>query len=90
MWYCNTNPLLLFHRLGRQALDEKKCGHTAKALYCMKRKKSLQDILEKRLKSMETMDTVLIKIESSQDDLQVYKAEALFISSSILNIHFLI
>lgn len=56
----------------------------------MKRKKNLQEILEKRLKSMETMDTVLIKIESSQDDLQVYKAEALFISSSILNIHFLI
>lgn len=63
--------LPLFCRLGRQALDEKKRGHTAKALYCMKRKKSLQEILEKRLKSMETMDTVLMKIESSQDDLQV-------------------
>lgn len=58
-------------RLGKQALEEKKKGHTAKALYCIKRKKSLQEILEKRLRSMETMDTVLMKIESSQDDLQV-------------------
>jgi len=55
-------------------LDEKKRGHTAKAMYCMKRKKSLEEILEKRLKSMETMDTVLMKIESSQDDLQARTA----------------
>lgn len=61
-----------FYRLGKQAIEEKKNGRTAKALYCLKRKKSLQEILEKRLQSMETMDTVLMKIESSQDDLQVF------------------
>ncbi|KAI8638209.1 Snf7-domain-containing protein [Parasitella parasitica] len=60
--------------LGKQAIEEKKNGHTAKAMYCLKRKKNLQDILKKRLRSMETMDNVLIKIESAQDDFQVVQA----------------
>lgn len=59
------------HRLAKEAVDENKRGHISKALYCLKRKKNLQEVLERRLKSMETMDTVLLKIESSQDDLQV-------------------
>ncbi|KAI9480279.1 MAG: Snf7-domain-containing protein [Benjaminiella poitrasii] len=60
--------------LAKEALLEKKKGHTAKALYCLKRKKNLHEILERRLKSMETMDTILMKIESSQDDIQVIQA----------------
>lgn len=58
-------------KLSKEAIIEKNNGHIPKALYCLKRKKSLQDILEKRLKSMETMDTILLKIESSKDDIQV-------------------
>ncbi|KAI8360839.1 Snf7-domain-containing protein, partial [Choanephora cucurbitarum] len=60
--------------LTQASIQEKKQGHTAKALYCLKRKKNLQQILERRLKSMETMDTILLKIESSQDDLQIVQA----------------
>ncbi|KAI7897525.1 Snf7-domain-containing protein [Cokeromyces recurvatus] len=60
--------------LGKEALEEKKKGHKAKAFYCLKRKKNLQEVLERRLKSMETMDTILMKIESSQDDIQVIQA----------------
>ncbi|KAI8347646.1 Snf7-domain-containing protein [Blakeslea trispora] len=60
--------------LTQASIQEKNQGHTAKALYCLKRKKNLQQILERRLKSMETMDTILMKIESSQDDLQIVQA----------------
>lgn len=60
-------------RLSKEAVVEKSSGHIPKALYCLKRKKSLQEVLEKRLKSMETMETILLKIESSKDDLQVNK-----------------
>jgi hypothetical protein len=63
--------LLYWNRLQKQSLEEKKKGHTSKALYCLKRRKNLLEILDRRLKSMETMDTVLMKIETSQDDLQV-------------------
>lgn len=61
--------------LHKQSIEEKRLGHTSKALYCLKRKKNLQEVLERRLKSMETMDTVLMKIETSKDDLQVIKKE---------------
>ncbi|GAA5805255.1 Snf7-domain-containing protein [Helicostylum pulchrum] len=60
--------------LHKQSLEEKKLGHTAKALYCLKRKKNLQHILERRLKSVETMDNILLKIQTSKDDIQVVQA----------------
>lgn len=65
--------------LHNQSIEEKRLGHTSKALYCLKRKKNLQEILERRLKSMETMDTVLMKIETSKDDLQVRKKKKVYI-----------
>jgi hypothetical protein len=55
-----------------EAVLEKKKGHQAKALYCLKRKKTLDGLVEKRLKSVETIETVLIKVESSHDDIQVW------------------
>lgn len=61
----------------RQSLEEKRLGHTAKALYCLKRKKNLQQILESRLKSMETMDNILLKIQTSKDDLQVSEKKSI-------------
>ncbi|CAO3692824.1 unnamed protein product [Rhizopus stolonifer] len=59
---------------GHFSVTEHKEGHAAKARYYLKRKKNLEQVLEKRLKSMETMDTVLIKIETSHDDIQVVQA----------------
>jgi hypothetical protein len=58
----------------KQSVEEKRQGHTSMALYCLKRRKNLIQILERRLKSMETLDTILMKIETSQDDLQVSKS----------------
>ena len=60
--------------LHQESIQEKQKGNTAKALYCLKRKKNLIEVLEKRLKSMETMDTILMKIETSKDDIQVVQA----------------
>ncbi|KAI7897422.1 Snf7-domain-containing protein [Mucor mucedo] len=60
--------------LHKESLEEKRLGHTAKALYCLKRKKNLQQILERRLQSLETMDNILLKIQTSKDDLQVVQA----------------
>lgn len=57
--------------LQKQSIEEKKLGRTSKALYCLKRRNNLQQVLEKRLKSMETMDAILLKIETSKDDIQV-------------------
>ncbi|KAI8886930.1 hypothetical protein K501DRAFT_176641 [Backusella circina FSU 941] len=60
--------------LEQQSREEKSKGRIPKALYCLKKKRTLQDILQKRLHSMETMDTILMKMEASQDDKQVVEA----------------
>jgi hypothetical protein len=57
--------------LEQQSRQEKSKGRIPKALYCLKKKKTLQGILQKRLHSLETMDTILMKMEASQDDKQV-------------------
>ncbi|KAI8143088.1 Snf7-domain-containing protein [Fennellomyces sp. T-0311] len=49
-------------------------GRKAQALYAFKKKKHLLEILDRRLKSLETMETLLMKIEASQNDLQVIQA----------------
>lgn len=43
----------------------------AQALYAHKRKKHIMEILDRRLRSLETMEMMLLKIETSQNDLQV-------------------
>ncbi|KAI7852395.1 Snf7-domain-containing protein [Circinella umbellata] len=49
-------------------------GRKSQALYAFKKKKHLLEILDRRLKSLETMETLLMKIEASQNDLQVVQA----------------
>lgn len=58
----------------RLSVEEHKKGHKAKSLYYIRKRKGFQQILEKRIKSMETMDNILMKIETSHDDLQVVQA----------------
>ncbi|KAI8887620.1 hypothetical protein K501DRAFT_242083 [Backusella circina FSU 941] len=60
--------------LEMEAIQEKKKGHQAKTLYCLKRKKTLDGLVDKRLTSVETIETVLMKVESSHDDIQVVQA----------------
>lgn len=43
------------------------------AVYMYKKNKKMEDILNNRLKTLETMETILLKIEASQNDLQVTK-----------------
>jgi hypothetical protein len=40
----------------------------------LKKKKQIVDILDRRLKTLETMETILLKIEASQNDIQVIQA----------------
>lgn len=40
----------------------------------LKKKKQIGDIIDRRLKTLETMETILLKIEASQNDIQVVKA----------------
>ncbi|PHZ14555.1 uncharacterized protein RHIMIDRAFT_235328 [Rhizopus microsporus ATCC 52813] len=58
----------------RLSVEEHKKGHKAKSLYYIRKRKGFQQVLEKRIKSMETMDNILMKIETSHDDLQVVQA----------------
>ncbi|KAI8997599.1 Snf7-domain-containing protein [Pilobolus umbonatus] len=44
------------------------------AIYTLKKKKQIEEILDRRLKSLETMETILLKIEASQNDIQVVQA----------------
>jgi hypothetical protein len=37
----------------------------------LRKKKQVEEILDRRLKTLETMETMLLKIEASQNDLQV-------------------
>jgi hypothetical protein len=40
----------------------------------LKKKNQVVDILDRRLKTLETMETILLKIEASQNDIQVVQA----------------
>lgn len=44
------------------------------AVYMLRKKKQIDEILERRFKTLETMETILLKIETSQNDLQVVEA----------------
>ncbi|KAI9321073.1 Snf7-domain-containing protein [Dichotomocladium elegans] len=57
--------------LAKQHYAEKR---KPQALYAFRRKKHMMDILDRRLKSLETMETMLLRIEASQNDLQVVQA----------------
>ncbi|KAI9488809.1 Snf7-domain-containing protein [Zychaea mexicana] len=49
-------------------------GRKSQAMYAFKKKKHLLEILDRRLRSVETMETLLMKIEASQNDLQIVRA----------------
>ncbi|CEP15970.1 hypothetical protein [Parasitella parasitica] len=44
------------------------------AVYMLRKKRHIEEILERRFKTLETMETILLKIETSQNDLQVVEA----------------
>ncbi|KAI8391693.1 uncharacterized protein BYT42DRAFT_489833 [Radiomyces spectabilis] len=48
--------------------------HIPQALYLLKRKKNLLQLLERRMQILDTMESMLFRIEISQDDLQVVEA----------------
>ncbi|KAI9365277.1 hypothetical protein BD770DRAFT_313281 [Pilaira anomala] len=50
-----------------------KNNHKPQAAYMLKKKKQVDHVLEGRLKTLETMETILLKIEASQNDLQASK-----------------
>ncbi|KAI8640356.1 Snf7-domain-containing protein [Parasitella parasitica] len=60
-----------FLRLTREYNTENK---KLQAVYMLRKKKHIEEILEQRLKTLETMETILLKIETSQNDLQVIEA----------------
>ncbi|KAI8098784.1 Snf7-domain-containing protein [Halteromyces radiatus] len=43
-------------------------------LYSLRRRKHVTEVLDKRLKSLETMEGMLLKMESAQDDMQIIQA----------------
>ncbi|CAO3597589.1 unnamed protein product [Absidia cylindrospora] len=43
-------------------------------LYALRRKKHIMEVLDKRLRSLDTIETILLKMESAQDDMQIIQA----------------
>lgn len=54
--------------------EHHKNNRKPQAVYMLRKKKQVEDILDRRLKTLETMETMLLKIEASQNDLQVVQA----------------
>jgi hypothetical protein len=49
-----------------------KQNHKPQAAYMLKKKKQVESILEKKLTTLETIETILLKLETSQNDIQVH------------------
>ncbi|KAI7901214.1 uncharacterized protein BX663DRAFT_515290 [Cokeromyces recurvatus] len=60
-----------FIQLTREHYQE---NHKLQAMYMLKKKKKIDYLLEQRLKTLETMETMLLKIGSAQNDIQVVEA----------------
>jgi hypothetical protein len=69
----DTKWNMIFIRFLELSRDHHTNNRTPQAMYLLKKKKQVEDILDRRLKTLETMDTMLLKIEASQNDLQVMK-----------------
>ncbi|KAI9305849.1 Snf7-domain-containing protein [Cunninghamella echinulata] len=65
---------LKMEELVKQCLVHSTKKQKTQALYLLKRKKQLEQILDRRLKSLDTIETILLKIDSSHNDLQVMQA----------------
>ncbi|KAI8890012.1 hypothetical protein K501DRAFT_237672 [Backusella circina FSU 941] len=48
--------------------------HKPQAAYMLKKRKQIESILEQKLKTVETIETILLKLETSQNDIQVVQA----------------
>lgn len=75
-WNCfaAVGPFLINLALSRLTIDTKEClakKQKPQALYKLKQRKRIEAVLEKRLHYLDAMDTILFKIESSQNDAQV-------------------
>ncbi|KAI8062606.1 Snf7-domain-containing protein [Gongronella butleri] len=59
------------------------------ALYALKRKKQLEKILDRRLSSLETIETLLLKIDTSHNDVQIMRAFNVGVAAlrQILEVH---
>ncbi|KAI8975343.1 hypothetical protein BDF20DRAFT_878067 [Mycotypha africana] len=57
--------------LSREQLRNK---HKSQAVYFLRKKQKVERLLEKNLKVLETMETVLLRIETAQNDLQIVHA----------------
>ena len=55
-------------------LEYNKKNQKPQAIYMLRKKKQVEEILERRFKTLETMETILLRIETSQNDLQVVEA----------------
>ncbi|KAH8548652.1 Snf7-domain-containing protein [Umbelopsis sp. PMI_123] len=82
--------------MSRLTIDTKEClakKQKPQALYKLKQRKRIETVLEKRLHYLDAMDTILFRIESSQNDAQIVQAYDLganalksVLSSSELNV----
>ncbi|KAI8367230.1 Snf7-domain-containing protein [Choanephora cucurbitarum] len=62
------------HELWLSAKEHYTFNKKAQAVYRLKKMKKLEGVLEERYKTLDTMETVLLKIEAAQNDLQVIQA----------------
>ncbi|ORZ09787.1 hypothetical protein BCR42DRAFT_334349 [Absidia repens] len=58
----------------KQSLSYSSKQQKPQALYAVKRKLQLEQILNRRLQSLETMETLLLKIDASHNDIQIIQA----------------
>ncbi|KAI8369076.1 Snf7-domain-containing protein [Blakeslea trispora] len=56
------------------AKENYKFNRKPQAIYRLKKKKQIEEVLEQRYRTLDTMETVLLKIEAAQNDLQVIQA----------------
>lgn len=73
-YFAAIGPFLTDLALSRLTIDTKEClakKQKPQALYKLKQRKRIEAVLEKRLHYLDAMDTILFKIESSQNDAQV-------------------
>ncbi|CAO3607728.1 unnamed protein product [Cunninghamella blakesleeana] len=64
----------LIEKLTSSAKEYHNKKQQPQTLYALRRRKTVIKVLEKKLLSMETMETMLLKMESAKDDMQIVQA----------------
>lgn len=62
------------HRFLRLTREYNEKNQKPQAVYMLRKRKQVEEILDRRFKTLETMETILLKIETSQNDLQAVEA----------------